>query len=89
MKDYLSYIQRVVLAFLQEHTTPLKRSEIAKILIGSQSIRTADFRESDYFGRLAKFKRKTILQDVDILVEQGFLRVDRDKVVSFTKKEES
>lgn len=89
MNSDLSPIQSVILGFVRDHPVALKRSEIAKVLVGSQSVRTADFQETDYFGRLSQFKRKTILQDVDILIEQGFLLIDRDKVVSLVSLEAS
>ena len=89
MNSDLSPIQSVILGFVRDSSISVKRSEIAKILVGSQSVRTVDFQQSEWFGRLSQFKRKTILQDVDILVEQGFLSIDRDKVVSIVSVETS
>lgn len=72
----LTPLQHTILACVGRLSGQLPRSGMAKVLAGTRSARLAAYRSADDFGRLARLDRKTILYQIDILLQQGFLATD-------------
>lgn len=71
--------QQLILACVEAHSGQFLRSEIAKLLVGSHSIRIAPHKEDPFYGRLAEYSRKMLLYDIDILLQQGYLHLDANQ----------
>lgn len=72
----LSAVQRTIVECVAALDEPLPRSTLAKLLVGSHSARAAALSQHPYFGRLADRTRKSIVYDVDILLQQQVLALD-------------
>ncbi len=80
--DRLSPIQQAILTSVQARPGQFTRSELAKLLVGSHSTRTATLQSLPDYGRLSGHGRKAITFEIDILIQQGFLALDNhDKLV--------
>lgn len=75
--DQLPLTHQVILACVQDHKGLFTRSELAKILVGSDSTRISDWSGLAEFGRLADKSRKTVTFEIDILLQQKYLALDR------------
>ena len=78
----LSPIQLTLRKCVYAFNGTLRRSEIAKLLIGSKSVRIDGLQESEFFGQLPNHTRKSIIHHLDILTQQGLLHVDVNGRVS-------
>jgi hypothetical protein len=74
--DRLTPVQRVILDDVRGDPGRFTRSNLAKLLVGSKSSRLGELVEHPDFGRLAKYGRKSITTNIDILVDQGYLALD-------------
>jgi hypothetical protein len=72
----LTYVQQTILDCVLNFDGQLQRSEIAKLLHGSDSGRIAGLHGDRYFGRLARITRKSLMHHVDVLLQQQYLEQD-------------
>ena len=72
----LTTTQLIILDCVREFPSQFSRHELAKLLAGTRSTRLAHLKNHTYFSRLDKYKRRTVQQDVDILVQQHFMEED-------------
>jgi hypothetical protein len=72
----LGPIQHTIVACVHQYSGKLPRSAIAKLLLGSSSMRVATLRDSRFFGRLAHHRRKDVMHHIDVLLQQGVLGLD-------------
>jgi hypothetical protein len=79
--DHLPSMHQVILATAHHHSGRFKRSELAKLLAGSKSVRISDSIDLPEFGRLAEFSRKAITFEIDILLQQKYLALDEHNKV--------
>ena len=75
----LTPVQQTILACVQSQTGRFSRSGLAKLLVGSHSSRAVDLSENPEFGRLTGHGRKEITSEIDILLQQGYLALNRDQ----------
>jgi uncharacterized protein YpbB len=73
----LTEIQQIILDCVRANPGQFSRSGLAKLLTGSTSKRTEHVRDHCYFGRLSQFGRKQLTHDIEVLLQQGFLKLDR------------
>lgn len=57
------------------------RSALAKMLVGSESSRVAEYTNQPFFGRLSDHGRKEITFEIDILLQQGYLEINSGKKI--------
>jgi uncharacterized protein YpbB len=74
--DELSFSQQTILTCIQSTPGVYTRSALAKMLVGSESTRVAEFTQQPYFGRLSDYGRKEITFEIDILLQQGYLEIN-------------
>jgi hypothetical protein len=74
--DALTPRQRIILLAAQRQPGRYSRSGLAKLLAGSRSRRLAVLTDSPDHGRLARHSRKEIADQIDILLQQGWLGLD-------------
>lgn len=80
--DDLTPRQLIILACVSAQPGRYSRSELAKLLVGSQSSRAAELAEHPNYGRLAGCGRKEITFEIDTLLQQHYLALDhRHKVI--------
>jgi hypothetical protein len=72
----LTPMQRIILAAAQRQPGQYSRSGLAKLLAGSRSRRLGVLIDSPDHGRLARYSRKAITDQIDILLQQGWLGLD-------------
>lgn len=72
----LTYVQQTILDCVQNLDGKLQRSEVAKLLQGSESGRIAGLQGERFFGRLARIKRKSLMHHIDVLLQQKYLEQD-------------
>ena len=72
----LAYIQRLIVACVRDNPGRLNRTELAKLLAGSQALEMKKWAGNRWNGRLHGLTRKSITEDVDILLQQGYLTLD-------------
>ncbi len=72
----LTYVQQTILDCVQNFDGKLQRSEIAKLLVGSESGRIAGMQGERFFGRLSRIKRKSLMHHLDVLIQQKYLEQD-------------
>ena len=78
----LVYIQRIIVACVRDNSGRLNRSELAKLLVGSRALEMAKWEGNRWNGRLRGMTRKSVMGDIDILLQQGHLDLNsRQKVV--------
>lgn len=75
--DDLTPNQQTILTCVSAQPGCYTRSELAKLLVGSRSSRAAELAEHPDFGRLAGHGRKEITFEIDTLLQQHFLALDR------------
>jgi hypothetical protein len=76
MSELLPPAQETILAVAGRNAGRYSRSGLAKLLTGSGSSRVASLTSDPDFGRLADRGRKAVTFEIDILVQQGFLKLD-------------
>jgi ATP-dependent DNA helicase RecQ len=62
----------------------LPRSGAARLLVGSSSKRVEAYRTHPLFGRLSGLRRSAVMQQVDRLIERGWLRLDDHRYLALT-----
>jgi hypothetical protein len=72
----LTAMQRIILAAAQRQPGQYSRSTLAKLLAGSRSRRLGVLIDSPDHGRLSPYSRKAITDQIDILLQQGWLGLD-------------
>jgi len=71
--DQLTPVQQVILDNVRGDPGRFTRSSLAKLLVGSKSSRLGELVEHPDFGRLGQYGRKEISNQIEILMQQGFL----------------
>ncbi|MCP5094318.1 MAG: hypothetical protein GY943_02065 [Chloroflexi bacterium] len=69
----LTPLQQTVFNVVCKYPGRFSRSGLAKMLVGAKSWQEREFPE---YGRLAKYGRKEIIYQIDILVQQSFLELE-------------
>lgn len=69
-------VQMIILACVQSVPGKLPRSGIAKLLVGSDSLRVAAYAGHPDYGRLANLPRKVVMQEIDALLNRRDLDLD-------------
>jgi hypothetical protein len=82
MDQHLTPVQETILLVAGRNPGRYSRSGLAKLLVGSGSSRAAGLADDPDFGRLADHGRKAITFEIDILVQQAFLALDRDQRIT-------
>ena len=77
----LAYIQRLIVACVRDNPGRLNRSELAKLLAGSRALEMKKWEGNRWNGRLHGLTRKSVTEDVDILLQQGYLALDYREMV--------
>ena len=72
----LTKMQETIIDCVRSLPGQLPRSGIAKLLVGSPSVRVAGLRNSPFYGRLSGLTRGKVLYEVDGLIKQGRLGKD-------------
>lgn len=73
----LTPLQATIVACAQALPGELPRSGLAKLLVGSDSIRTLAWLGHPFFGVLKEHPRKVVLHHVDVLLQQKVLALDQ------------
>lgn len=82
MDVHLTPIQLTIVDAVRQLSGELPRSAVAKLLVGSESMRTLHLKGSPFFGRLARHTRKSVMHNLDVLIQQGILALDHyDRVI--------
>ena len=76
-----SSVPAVILACVEALPGQLPRSGVAKVLVGSDSERVAEFRGDPFFGHLSDHNRLEVTRIIDDLLEQGKLALEENKVI--------
>ena len=71
--EQLSSLQRTLLDIVRKYPGRFSRSGLAKMLVGAKSWQDREYPE---YGRFAGYGRKNITCQIDILVQQSYLRLD-------------
>jgi hypothetical protein len=79
--------QMNILACVHALPGKLPRSGIAKLLVGSESQRVADYKNHPDYGRLAHLPRKVVVQEIDALLNCGDLDLDDKSRVIVRRKQ--
>ncbi|NBC30071.1 MAG: hypothetical protein GVY29_08790, partial [Spirochaetes bacterium] len=66
-------VEAAILAFLREFPFPFFRTRLARILKGVGWAATSEMRESPYFGRFSGATRKSLVEVMDGMLEEGAL----------------
>lgn len=74
----LTPLQHTLITCVRHVPGTLRRSALAKLLVGSPSMRVEHLSHNPYFGLLAGRSRKEILHQVDVLLQQQLLALNRD-----------
>jgi hypothetical protein len=69
----LTPLQRTLLETAGRYPGRFHRSELAKMLAG---VRSWPDKEMPEYGRLARYGRKELTNQIDILLQQGYLELD-------------
>ena len=72
-KQALTPLQQVIVDVVKEHPHQFYRSGLAKMLVGAKSWHDKEFSE---YGRFSSLRRKDVLYQVDILLQQGYMQLD-------------
>ncbi len=72
-RQALTPLQQVIVNVVQEHPHQFFRSGLAKMLVGAKSWEDKGFPE---YGRFSSLRRKDILYQVDVLLQQSHLALD-------------
>jgi uncharacterized protein YpbB len=76
--EELSFAQQTILTCIKSTPGVYTRSALAKMLVGSESSRVAEFTDQAFFGRLSDYGRKDITFEIDILLQQGYLEINSE-----------
>jgi hypothetical protein len=71
--EHLSSLQRTMLDVVQKYPGRFSRSGLAKMLVGAKSWQDTSYSE---YGRFANRRRKDLTYQIEILLQQGYLRSD-------------
>lgn len=71
--SHLTSLQQTILDVVRKYPGQFSRSGLAKMLVGARSWQNKDFPE---YGRLAKYRRKDIGYQVEILLQQAYLQLN-------------
>ena len=71
--NQLTTLQQTILATVQKYPGRFSRSGLAKMLVGAKSWQGRGVPE---YGSLSKFRRKDVLYQADIMLQQGDLDLD-------------
>ena len=78
----LVYIQRIIVACVRDNPGRLNRSELAKLLVGSRALEMAKWEGNRWHNQLRGMTRKSVMGDIDILLQQAYLDLNSyEKVV--------
>jgi len=72
----LVYIQRIIVACVRDNPGRLNRNELAKLLAGSDALEMKKWAGNRWNGRLHGLTSNSVTEDVDILLQQGYLALD-------------
>lgn len=81
MPTRFTVVEQHILHCVRQNPNQFSRSELAKLLVGSRSSRIADETDNQFYGRLADRSRKSVLAEIDSLIQQGFLALDEHRNV--------
>jgi hypothetical protein len=73
----LTPAQQIILFVVRRLPGQLGRSEMAKLLAGSKSKRLEGWYDSPHYGRLSDYTRHELTAQLDILLQQKLLTLDR------------
>lgn len=73
----LTPLQATIVACVRALPGELPRSGLAKVLVGSDSVRTLNWLGHPFFGVLQAYPRKVVLHHVDVLLQQKVLALDQ------------
>ena len=76
---------RIILGCVAKHPNQLNRTGLARLLVGSKSCHLQGLEDSSFFGRLRGHKRKGVGEDVEILIQQGYLVADSEGKVGLSE----
>ncbi len=71
--NQLTTLQQTILDIVHKYPGQFSRSGLAKMLVGAKSWQGREFPE---YGRFSKYRRKDVGYQVDILLQQSYLRLD-------------
>ncbi|NKQ35708.1 MAG: hypothetical protein HF973_08850 [Chloroflexi bacterium] len=71
--NHLTTLQQALLDVVQKYPGHFSRSGLAKMLVGAKSWQGREYPE---YGRFSKYRRKDVGYQVDILLQQSYLRLD-------------
>ena len=81
MDKRLTPVQETILASAGRNPGRYTRSSLAKLLVGSGSSRAAGLVNDPDYGRLSGHGRKAITFEIDILIQQSYLKLDQHQHV--------
>jgi hypothetical protein len=80
-------LQRILLDVVHKYPARFSRSGLAKMLVGAKSWQGREYPE---YGRFSGRGRKEITWQIDILVQQSYLRLDgRNRLVPVSSPSEA
>jgi hypothetical protein len=83
----LTSAQQIILFVVRRLPGQLGRSEMAKLLAGSKSKRLEGWYDSPHYGRLRDYTRHELTIQLDILLQQKLLALDRfQKLIPSTEE---
>jgi hypothetical protein len=83
----LTSAQQIILFVVRRLPGQLGRSEMAKLLAGSKSKRLEGWYDSPHYGRLNGYTRHELTTQLDILLQQKLLALDRlQKLIPTTEE---
>jgi len=72
-QNQLTPLQQTLLDIVHKYPGQFSRSGLAKMLVGAKSWQGREFPE---YGRFSMYRRKDVGYQVDILLQQSYLRLD-------------
>jgi hypothetical protein len=69
----LTPLQQTLLEVVHKYPGQFARSSLAKMLVGAKSWQDRSYPE---YGRLSKYRRKDVGYQIEILLQQHYLRLD-------------
>lgn len=74
--EHLTPVQQLIVDCVRRQPGEFTRSGLARLLVGSSSVRVSGLRGHPQFGCLADQGRKAVTGDIDSLLQQGWLALD-------------
>lgn len=68
--DQLTFQQQTILAVVHSYPGRFSRTGLAQMLVAARSWQDTDYAE---YGRLREHRRKDVLFQIDVLLQQGYL----------------